>query len=137
MFVKRRDTMGEFGTKRHSPRSHRIGGNHWPPNKSDRPQRLQNSQGKSDMAKLHHLHPEDGLDGFVSRDLPPALSIDSGDRVLFQTLDAGWGAVEQIRNFSKPLEFHPRDLGRDAAHALTGPVEIRGARPGMTLEIQL
>ena len=89
------------------------------------------------MAKLHHLHPEEGVHGFVSRDLAPALSIDSGDRVVFQTLDSGWGAVEQIRNFSKPREFRRRDLDRDVAHALTGPVEIRGARPGMTLEIQL
>ena len=89
------------------------------------------------MAKLHHLHPEDGVHGFVSRDLVPALSIDSGDRVVFQTLDSGWGAVEQIRSFSKPREFRPRDLGRDVAHALTGPVEVRGARPGMTLEIQV
>jgi acetamidase/formamidase len=89
------------------------------------------------MAKLHHLNPEEGVHGFVSRDLAPALSIDSGDRVVFQTLDSGWGAVEQIRNFSKPREFRPRDLGRDVAHALTGPVEIRGARPGTTLEIQL
>src|SRR5215475_14940783 len=89
------------------------------------------------MAKLHHLHPEEGVHGFVSRDLEPALSIDSGDRVVFQTLDSGWGAVEQIRNFSEPREFRPRDLGRDGAHALTGPVEIRGAHPGMTLEIRL
>ena len=89
------------------------------------------------MAKLHHLHPEHGVHGFVSRDLAPALSIDSGDRVVFQTLDSGWGAVEQIRNFSKPREFRPRDLGCDVAHALTGPVEIRGAHPGMTLEIEL
>ena len=80
------------------------------------------------MAKLHHLHPKEGVHGFVSRDLAPALSIDSGDRVVFQTLDSGWGAVEQIRNFSKPREFRPRDFSRDVAHALTGPVEIRGAR---------
>jgi acetamidase/formamidase len=87
------------------------------------------------MAKLHHLGPEEG--GFVSRDLAPAPSIDSGDRVVFQTLDSGWGAVEQIRNFSEPRGFRPRDLSRDVAHALTGPVEIRGARPGMVLEIRL
>ena len=36
------------------------------------------------MAKLHHLHPEEGVHGFVSRDLAPALSIDSGDRVFFK-----------------------------------------------------
>ena len=77
------------------------------------------------------------MHGFVSRDLEPALSIDSGDRVVFQTLDSGWGAIEQSGKFSEAEEFSPRDLSRDVAHALTGPVEIRGARSGMTLEIRL
>lgn len=89
------------------------------------------------MAKLYHLRPEQGVHGFVSRDLSPVLSIDSGDIVAFQTLDSGWGAIEQSENFLDPKEFSPRDLSRDVAHALTGPVEIRGARPGMALEIHL
>jgi acetamidase/formamidase len=46
------------------------------------------------MAKLLHLRPEEGVHGFVSRDLAPVLSIDSGDQVVFQTLDSGWGAVD-------------------------------------------
>src|SRR5215471_18277947 len=89
------------------------------------------------MAKVHHLSPEQGVHGFVSRDVPPALAIDPGDTVVFRTLDSGWGAIEQPANFSEPKEFSPRDLSRDVAHALTGPVEIRGARPGMVLEIHL
>ena len=74
------------------------------------------------MAKLYHLRPEQGVHGFVSRDLSPVLSIDSGDIVAFQTLDSGWGAIEQSENFLDPKEFSPRDLSRDVAHALTGPV---------------
>jgi acetamidase/formamidase len=89
------------------------------------------------MAKTHYLRPEQGVHGFVSRDLQPALTIDPGDSVVFQTLDSGWGAMEQSENFTEPGEFVPRDLSRDLAHALTGPVEIRDARPGMTLEICL
>jgi len=89
------------------------------------------------MAKVYHLGPEQGVHGFVSRDLEPALTIEPGDTVIFQTLDAGWGAINQPTNFSEPQAFSPRDLQRDVAHALTGPVEIRGARPGMALEVRL
>lgn len=83
------------------------------------------------------MGPQHGVHGFVSRGTAPALAIDSGDTVVFQTLDSGWGAIEQPPNFSEPSEFSPRDLSRDVAHALAGPVEIRGARPGMVLEIHL
>jgi len=89
------------------------------------------------MGKVHRLGPEQGAHGFVSRDVKSVLAIDPGDTVVFQTLDAGWGAIEQPPNFSEPEDFSPRDLNQDVAHALTGPVEIRGARPGMVLEIHL
>lgn len=89
------------------------------------------------MARIHHLGPEQGVHGFVSRDIKAALTIDPGDTVIFQTLDSGWGAIQQSGNFTEPKEFSPRDLSRDVAHALTGPVEMRDARPGMVLEIQL
>jgi acetamidase/formamidase len=89
------------------------------------------------MAEVHHLCPEQGVHGFVSRDLKPVLSIDSGDTVVFKTLDSGWGVAEQPPHFTEPKAFSPRDLSRDVAHALTGPVEIRGARPGTVLEVRL
>lgn len=89
------------------------------------------------MPTIHRLGPEQGVHGFISRDLEPSLVIDSGDTVIFQTLDSGWGAIEQAANFTEPVDFTPRDLSRDVAHALTGPVEIRGAQPGVSLEIRL
>ena len=89
------------------------------------------------MTKLHHLCTEQSVHGFVSREIKPALTINSGDTVVFQTLDSGWGAIEQFANFSEPKEFSPRDLSRDVAHALTGPVEIHGALQGMVLEIHV
>ncbi len=76
------------------------------------------------------------LRGYFSRDAAPALTIDSGDTVVCQTLDAGWGAVEQVAPFVPPVAFPPRDQIRDFGHALTGPISVRGARPGMTLEIR-
>ena len=89
------------------------------------------------MAK-HHLDPAPwALHGYFSRELAPALTIDSGDVVSFQTLDSGWGAIEQQAGFSEPRDFVPRDLARDVAHALAGPVAINGAKSGMTLEIRI
>ena len=77
----------------------------------------------------HHLDPAPrALHGYFSRELAPALTIDSGDVVSFQTLDAGWGAIEQEAGFSEPRDYIPRDLARDVAHPLAGPVAINGAR---------
>lgn len=57
------------------------------------------------------------------------LTIDSGDTVRFTTLDADWyrGEVQ-----TQPLR--PEWL---RGHALTGPVFVRGAEPGMTLAIHI
>jgi acetamidase/formamidase len=70
------------------------------------------------------------LHGHFSRDLPPVLAIDSGDTVRFPTLDANWHAV--------PRGQYLADLGElDEGHALVGPIRIRGARPGTTLEVRI
>ena len=90
------------------------------------------------MNRHHQLLAAPGaLHGFFGRDVPPALTVDSGDTVAFQTLDSGWGAIEQEPGFVEPRDFVPRDLQRDVAHALCGPVAIRGAKRGMTLEIRV
>ena len=89
------------------------------------------------MTAQHKLSPGPStLHGFFSRDLQPVLTIDSGDLVTFQTLDSGWGAIEQEPGFLEPEVFVPRDIGRDVAHPLCGPVAIREAKPGMTLEVR-
>ena len=54
---------------------------------------------------------------------------------MFQTLDAGWGTIEQSDPYASPREFEPRDRERDPGHALCGPIAIRGAEPGMVLEV--
>jgi acetamidase/formamidase len=68
------------------------------------------------------------LHGHFSPDLAPVLTIDSGDRVGFSCLDAGWNA-------EPGRKFEPRDEQLDEGHALIGPIEIRGARAGQTLEV--
>lgn len=86
---------------------------------------------------VHSLRPDARtLHGHFSRDLSPVLTIDSGDRVRFTTLDAGWGEFEQADPFAPATKF-PRDPERDPGHALTGPVYVRGAEPGMVLEVRI
>ena len=90
------------------------------------------------MPTTHRILPEvRTLHGHFSRELPPAFTIDSGDVVRFTTLDVGWSLVEQPDPFAEPVKFQPRDMQRDPGHSLCGPVEVRGAEPGMTLEIEL
>lgn len=69
------------------------------------------------------------LHGHFSADLEPTLSIESGDTIAFACLDAGW----HVRPGEK---FEPL-TERDAGHPLIGPVEVRGARAGQTLEVRI
>ena len=77
------------------------------------------------------------LHGHFSRELPPVLSISSGDTVHFRTLDAGWGLEPPTAPGAPRREFEPRSAELDMGHALCGPIEIQGAMPGMTLEIEV
>jgi acetamidase/formamidase len=79
------------------------------------------------------------LHGHFSRDIPPILTIDSGDTVRFRTLDAGWNLEpRRTTNYDEqPAKFEPRDKELDSGHALCGPIAIRGAEPGMTLAVEI
>ncbi len=68
------------------------------------------------------------LHGHFSRDLPPVVTVEGGDTVAFACLHAGW-------NVALDEKFEPRDDELDAGHALIGPIEVRGARRGQTLEV--
>ncbi len=70
------------------------------------------------------------LHGHFSRDLPPVLTIDSGDTVALSCLDSGW-------HVSPGERFDPLDEELDAGHALVGPIEVRGARAGQTLAVRI
>ncbi len=87
---------------------------------------------------LHRLEAErQTLHGHWSKDLPPVLTIDPGDAVDFVTLDAAW-SVKMPEAPGRPrVQFEPWDPELDNGHALTGPVAIRGAQPGMMLGIHV
>jgi acetamidase/formamidase len=75
------------------------------------------------------------LHGHFSRDLAPIAEVASGDTVRFTTLDCDWGLEPRHRGGELQRRFEPRDQVLDKGHALCGPVAIRGAQPGMTLEV--
>jgi acetamidase/formamidase len=80
------------------------------------------------------LEPEAGtLHGWFDRDLPPVLTVDPGTTVRFGTLDSGWSAGPHTGGERKRVPEHQEGFG----HALTGPVAVRGARPGMVLEVRI
>jgi acetamidase/formamidase len=83
---------------------------------------------------VHHIEPDDRtLHDVFSRDLAPVLTIDSGDTIRFRTLDAGWN----LEPHSGPgVIVRVPDRRRDG-HALCGPIFVRGAEPGMTLEVRI
>jgi acetamidase/formamidase len=86
----------------------------------------------------YHVEPEHRtLHGKFSRELAPVLTIEPGDTVIFRTLDAGWGLEPATSREGDRRKFEPHDPEMGKGHALCGPVEIRGAEPGMTLAIDI
>jgi acetamidase/formamidase len=87
---------------------------------------------------VHSLAPDRRtLHGHFSRDLPPVLTIDSGDTVRFRLLDARWQGDAPEADGGGRYVFAPRLPEIDKGHALCGPIAIRGAEPGMTLEVEI
>ncbi len=78
------------------------------------------------------------LHGHFSRDLPPVLTIEPGDTVIYRTLDAMWSVEPRTseRWDVWPRTIEPRHEKRDAGHCLVGPIAIVGALPGMTLVVR-
>jgi acetamidase/formamidase len=80
---------------------------------------------------IHEIPLEEAtLHGYFSSVLPPVLSVDPGDSVRFQSLNARW-------HWEPDTDFVERDAQLHDGHALTGPIEVRGARAGQTLVVSI
>ena len=105
----------------------------------------------------HYLtsRPENLSWGWIPMNKEPVLTITSGDTVRIDTLShhgstqdedpveflGGFGVerdeiLQDVIDFWSSRPNRPRE-GRTGAHVLTGPIEIEGAEPGDTLEIQI
>ncbi|MBV9577055.1 MAG: acetamidase/formamidase family protein [Chloroflexi bacterium] len=66
--------------------------------------------------------------------LPPVLEIDSGATVTIDTWDA---SGHQVQRTWTTADASRRVRKKGVGHALTGPVAVRGARPGQTLVVEI
>jgi acetamidase/formamidase len=75
------------------------------------------------------------LHGTYHRANQPALQVESGDIINFETLEVGWRTERVVagKTLKCILERHPV---YDNGPALTGPVHVDGALPGMVLEVK-
>jgi acetamidase/formamidase len=67
-----------------------------------------------------------------NRDLPPRLTIASGDTVHLECLDASGAQVRPGMTLDAYI-----DINRERIHALTGPIFVEGAEPGDVLQIDV
>lgn len=72
------------------------------------------------------------LHGPILPERAPLLTVQSGDTIEFDLLDAGWHLAAPAHG-QEPSR-HP---ARQAGHALIGPVAVQGAEPGMALEVEV
>jgi acetamidase/formamidase len=73
---------------------------------------------------------DETLHGFFSSATAPVLTIEPGDSVRFQALNAGW-------HWDFEGVYVERDEELHSGHALTGPIEVRGARVGQALVVTI
>lgn len=82
------------------------------------------------------------LGGF-SDQLPPALEVDSGDRITVETFTGFYICDQAPAAFAPPAllairdQLPPHRRVGPGSHLLTGPIGVRKAEPGMVLEVQL
>ncbi|WP_413299938.1 acetamidase/formamidase family protein [Bacillus sp. 1P10SD] len=85
---------------------------------------------------IHKLElKSENLHGSFSKDYQPILTIDSGDTLQVKTPDIEWG-YSSCKNEERVV-FESAVNEADRRHPMIGPIAIRGAKPGMVLEVKL
>jgi acetamidase/formamidase len=84
------------------------------------------------MTTTHHRLTRERVHYAWDRNVPPLLTIDPGETVVFETRESSDGRITRGTSVENP-PTKPRAPG----HPLTGPVFIRGAQPGDTLEVEI
>ena len=77
--------------------------------------------------------------GYFDASLEPVLTIESGDRITISTVS---GAADQMPGAQLPVpeslrSIHAKVTRELGPHICTGPIAIRGAKPGQVLEVRI
>ncbi|MDR9854847.1 acetamidase/formamidase family protein [Paenibacillus sp. VCA1] len=75
---------------------------------------------------------QEALIGSLTKEVPPLLTVSSGDSVCFSLPDAAWGLGAAYTDRKKPFARREK---LDGGHALFGPIFVENAKRGMTLAI--
>lgn len=90
---------------------------------------------------IHRIEPDiPNLHGRFSQQRKPILTIDSGDTILAGTRFCSWGIEPPERPDIRPTVTKLEDRAdpvNDVGNCLVGPIAIRGAKPGMTLQVDI
>ena len=80
---------------------------------------------------IHELPLEERtVHGYFSPELQPVVTVRPGDTIRFQALNAGWRWFAAEELFERDRDLHD-------GHALSGPIEVRGAHAGQTLVVRI
>ena len=92
------------------------------------------------MSHTHHLNPTPQTVhwGHFNASIPAVLQVESGDEVVIDTFSGGMSEVADPSLFRPEhrliVDTVPQIMG---PHILTGPVHVKGAEPGDTLEVRI
>ncbi|WP_373050491.1 acetamidase/formamidase family protein [Thalassovita aquimarina] len=93
------------------------------------------------MTHLLKASPETCAWGYFDATLKPALEVNSGDVVTIETVSGGPDQIPaQDAGFHIPPELfdiHARSERQLPGHILTGPVAVKGAKPGHVLQVDI
>ncbi len=103
-------------------------------------QTLQSADSIRDAGNIHTLKatPETCFWGFFDKDLPPVLTIDSGDIVYVEALTHHAGDAPDLLMDEGIREVYKKVTDRGpGVHIMTGPIAVRGAEVGDTLMVRV
>jgi amidase len=81
---------------------------------------------------MEHFISSDRHFQLFDKDRPPVLTVEAGDTVVFETLDACYGLVHSTEDFR-----HYRQQPGRGGDPITGPVYVKDAMPGQTLVVHI
>ncbi len=91
-------------------------------------------------AKTHSffITKEQAYNGMLRSDIPPALTIEDGDTVVFNTVMLMAGELSPEMTFDEMFALRTRMKERGlGVYAFTGPFFVKGAEPGDILEVRI